>query len=276
VVHQFAGGCEPDGRPRLLTAHGALHLARPEDFSIEERQAREEVLRSSVDAAAVVVTPSEWGRFQFLKCFPEVGPDRVRAIRWGPPTEFAPALPGEVRPTAACLYPAATWPHKNHLRLLAALARLRDEGVALPAVCAGEWYGSGAPAIQRYIKEKNLSGLVSFPGAVPPPVLRMLYRSCRFVVYPSLHEWGGLPVLEAWLDGAAVACSSSGALPEYAGEAALLFDADSVESMAAALLRLHEDRPLRQDLARRGARRLSEFRWEAAAAAYREAYRRLA
>src|SRR5262249_19518735 len=91
-----------------------------------------------------------------------------------------------------------------------------------------------------------------------------------------LFEGAGMPVLEAWQDNVPVTCSGVTSLPEYAGNAALLFDPLSAESIAGAIARMHTDADLRENLRRLGSLRLREFNWDHTAKQYRAVFRRAA
>jgi glycosyltransferase involved in cell wall biosynthesis len=107
----------------------------------------------------------------------------------------------------------------------------------------------------------NLAGAVRILGYLPERELRALYQTAAGFVYPSTCEGFGLPLLEAMAGGCPIAASSAGAIPEVAGDAALLFSPDDISGMAAALLRLLEDKTLRQSLVDRGRKRVREFSW---------------
>jgi len=178
--------------------------------------------------------------------------------------------------TPFALYPSMTWQHKNHIRLLEALALLRDrDHMKLRLVCTG-YKGSFWPHIKERLFSLGLQEQVSFLGMIPSEELRALYRLTRFVVIPTLFEATSGPLLEAWQDGAPAACSSVTALPEQAMDAALIFDPHSVESIAEAVAQMAASPALREDLRERGARRLQDFSWERTARAYRAVYRRAA
>ena len=113
-------------------------------------------------------------------------------------------------------------------------------------------------------------------GLVPPKDLKALYRLGRFVIIPSLFEAASGPLFEAWQEDTPVACSTVTSLPEQAGDAALLFDPLSVESIATAVARMATEDNLLEDLRWRGRRRLQDFSWERTAKAYRAVYRRAA
>ena len=174
------------------------------------------------------------------------------------------------------LYPAMTWEHKNHYRLLEALATLRDrEGLELQVVCTG-YKTDFWPHIERRLNELGLGEQARFPGLVARDDLSALYRAAMFVFIPTLFEAASAPLFEAWQHGAPAACSSVTSLPEQAAGAALLFDPLSVEEIAGALARMATDDDLRDELRRRGARRLEDFSLERTAMAYRAVYRRVA
>jgi glycosyltransferase involved in cell wall biosynthesis len=94
---------------------------------------------------------------------------------------------------------------------------------------------------------------------LPAPELASLVRSARALVFPSLAEGFGLPVLEAMTLGAPVVTSNRGALAEVAGDAALLVDPEDVEALAQAILRISHDDALRARLSQAGLSRAGAF-----------------
>jgi len=112
------------------------------------------------------------------------------------------------------------------------------------------------------------------PQWVTSAELEGLYAMTRCVVFPSLYEGFGLPVLEAMARGVPVACSDRSSLPEVAGDAALLFDPTDVDAIRTASERLLEDEALRAGLADAGRRRAARFTWEATAEGTAAVYRR--
>jgi len=102
--------------------------------------------------------------------------------------------------------------------------------------------------------------------------LLALYQAASVCVFPTLYEGFGIPPLEALACGAPVACSSAASLPELVGDAALLFDPESVEEMAHCVHRLLEDAPLTAILRERGLQRSAHFSWQRTAAETLEVY----
>jgi glycosyltransferase involved in cell wall biosynthesis len=106
---------------------------------------------------------------------------------------------------------------------------------------------------------------VVFTGYVPPGDLPALYAGAACFVFPSVYEGFGLPVLEAMAAGAPVVASRVGAIPEVAGDAALLVDAAQPAALAEAIEAVLADRGLRAQLVERGRARARAFSWEATA-----------
>ena len=110
-------------------------------------------------------------------------------------------------------------------------------------------------------------------GTVPLDELVSLYRRAGCLVYPSRYEGFGLPPLEAMACGTPVAAARTGSIPETCGDAAVLFDPDDAEAIAAGV-----DEALRRapELGVLGLRQSAAFTWERAAAAHEDAYRAVA
>ena len=115
---------------------------------------------------------------------------------------------------------------------------------------------------------------VVFPEWLTDAQLEGLYALASAFVLPSFEEGFGLPVLDAMRRGVPVACSGVSALPEVAGDAALLFDPYADDEIARALRRLLEDRAFADELVARGRRRWRDFSWEATARSTLDTYRR--
>jgi len=106
---------------------------------------------------------------------------------------------------------------------------------------------------------------IELTGFVERERLRELYRRASLFVYPSRYEGFGIPPLEAMACGTAVVATRTGAIPEFAGDAALLVDPGDRDALREALLRALASRALRDDLAARGAERAGGYRWDRSA-----------
>ncbi len=111
---------------------------------------------------------------------------------------------------------------------------------------------------------------IELTGYVDRARLRALYRGAMAFVYPSHYEGFGIPPLEALACGAPVVATRTGAIPEFAGDAALLVNPGDRDALRTSLMRVLRDAPLRRELRARGPERASLYRWEASARTMRE------
>jgi glycosyltransferase involved in cell wall biosynthesis len=167
---------------------------------------------------------------------------------------------------------SAKRPHKNLLRLLDALALLAGERrpvLVLPGYPT--WH-------ERELRERaaslGVAGDVRFLDWVRDEELEGLYATAGAFVFPSLYEGFGLPVLEAMRRGVPVACSDRSALPEVAGDAALLFDPERPAEIATAIERMLTDENQADRLREAGRRQAARFTWEATARETLRSYER--
>jgi glycosyltransferase involved in cell wall biosynthesis len=157
-------------------------------------------------------------------------------------------------------------PHKNLDGLLRAFTEFRRRRPEFRlAVCGLHGFFTGPLHALR--DQLGLAGAVDFPGWIPRAELVDLYRRAWAFVYPSFFEGFGIPVVEAMAAGVPTACSDIEPIATIAGDAALLFDPHDPAALAAALLRIAEDEPLRQRLAAAGPARASQFSWRQTAEA---------
>jgi alpha-1,3-rhamnosyl/mannosyltransferase len=166
-------------------------------------------------------------------------------------------------------------PRKNLVTLLDAYARLKTSlGTACPPLVIVGRKGWNCDDILGYMA--TLSGSVYFPGHVSDEELVALYQMATCLVFPSLYEGFGLPVLEAMMAGCPVIASATSSLPEVAGEAGLLVDPLNADDIARAMQEVLQDEGLRARLSEAGRARAALFSWQKAAQMTREVYVRVA
>ena len=166
----------------------------------------------------------------------------------------------QLTPGRYFLYPANFWKHKNHEMLFVAMGlfttRFRHSDLKL--VCTGA-PGERRDFVQSAAERMGLRERVLLPGYLSESDFSALMQNCLALIYPSLYEGFGMPVIEAQSIGKPVLCSNLTSLPEVAGEAALLFDPRLPESIVTAMQRIESDLTVRQDLIRHGFENVKRF-----------------
>jgi glycosyltransferase involved in cell wall biosynthesis len=196
-------------------------------------------------------------------------------FRPGEPVELSAFRERYDLPGRFWLYVAHLYPHKNHLRLLEAYRVLKAATPVWPLVLRGDPKGAEAE-VRRRIRELDLEKDVRFLPRLEAADLRLLYSAATALVFPSLYEGGGMPVVEAMACGLPVAASRIPPVEEFAGPAAVYFNPLDVSSMAGAMRRMAEDPGLLETRRREGLTRAGGFRPEAVIPRLLEAYARAA
>ncbi|MGE5601771.1 MAG: glycosyltransferase family 4 protein [Nitrososphaerales archaeon] len=274
------------GLPAVLTVYDVIPLRYPEFSSARSRALFRMTSKLALRAARHVIAITENARQDFIGEF-NIRPERITAIPLAADPAFRPQSTETVQsvrakyelPGCFVLYVGSNKPHKNLLGLVAAWDELVRESGALAAqlVVAGVWDARYPEA--RNLAESRADSRVRWLGPIPDGDLPALYAAATVFVFPSRFEGFGLPVIEAMACGAPVICSNVTALPEVAGDAALLIDPVGKSSLVEALRRVLSDDMLRAELCERGLARAAEYSWTRTAqqtlAIYRELYRRL-
>lgn len=247
--------------PLVVTVHDMVALRFPNTMPRWTRFYSRATLARMLDSADLLITPSA-DTANDLEQLARVGSDRIRVVWNGIDDIFyerASGISGKREPYV--LFVGTPEPRKNLQRLASAVESLRKKGKAYRLVVAG---GGGWGKV-------NISGShVEFVGKQSDNQLHSLYAGAACVAQVSLHEGFGLPVVEAMASGAPVVVSREGALPEVAGDAAVIVDAYDENSIADGIVRAVEESDRLVGL---GRQRAELFRWERCAAGHAEAYR---
>ena len=228
--------------------------------------------RDAAERAGVLIAVSEFTKTQVVSLL-GVEASRVAVVRHGIRPLAYPRRAGQPREKVV-LNVGAIQIRKNVARLVEAFEALENEW---RLVLAGS-FGYGADRIRARIESSPARDRISVLGYVEPDELAAWYARAAIFAFPSLDEGFGMPVLEAMAGGAPVLTSNRSALPEVAGDAAILVDPEDTEALIGALRNMAADEGLRQDMAARGLARSRLFTWEKAAretwAVYQELLRR--
>lgn len=253
------------------------HEDHPELFSPPVLARRRRAFTRAIEHGGAVGLLSQHGLQRLQERFPAARARQVLVPPGQPALNQALATPlsevGRQHLPAGpfFLYPANFWPHKNHQRLIEAFQRFRARQTEdWSLVFTGEVM-DGAELLAEYA-----SLPIHHLGYVSQRLLAELYRRCAALVYVSLYEGFGLPLLEAFQLGAPVLCSNTTSLPDVGGAAVLQCDPLDVEAIAAQMARLADSPELRLELQARGRERLQHFTWESSAGTMLDALRALA
>lgn len=252
--------------PIISVIYDLQYLYYPEFFSGREIQEREHNFHHASNMAAYVTCISDYVR-QTVLDNSELSPERVRTIHLNA-SQFVDNLSDNEEILSAhglihneyWLYPANFWQHKNHQVLLTAFGiyRSRHPNSRLKLVCTGT-PNERLKDLQHYTKLMQLEDWVIFPGYLSHGQFLTVLKNAYALVFPSLYEGFGMPVLEAMAAGKPVICSNVTSLPEISGDAALLFDPRKPDEIAQAMEQLEQDPELAATLVQHGANRVAAF-----------------
>jgi glycosyltransferase involved in cell wall biosynthesis len=259
----------------IVTIHDIIPVLLPHTFTPRHRLIVRAALTRVCRQADMVIVPSQATREDILQHY-RLREDRIVVIPYGCDARFRPvrdpARLSQIRlkyglPPLYMLFLGRQDPRKNVMTLLQAFARLRRARRLDPTLCL---VVAGSPAWRspdmcRTLQHLGLENVVCFPGTIDEEDIPALYCGAVVFVFPSLYEGFGLPVLEAMRCGVPVIASNVSAIPEVAGDAALLIDPLNVESLSEAIWQVVHDTALRQTLQEKGVMQAQRFSWEAAA-----------
>jgi glycosyltransferase involved in cell wall biosynthesis len=260
------------GVPQVTTIHDVIYKRFPETHEGVLGRGLGVLVWTAARRSDRVIAVSESGKTDIVR-FLGVPVERVDVTYEGP------ALGGEeTRPESdlraelalgdapIVLTVSAKRPHKNLKRLFEAFDDVERDAVLV------------APGYSTFYEDElreKASERIRLSGWLADADLDGLYRAATCFVFPSLAEGFGLPVLDALVRGTPVACSNATSLPEVAGDAALYFDPEDRDAIAAAIDRMLADHDLRERLGQAGPRQAAKFSWRSTAEATLASYERV-
>lgn len=255
--------------PTIYQPHDLQYLHLPEFFTPRDRKMREIRYPVFCKKSCKIVVVSQWVKEDLIEQY-DLPQEKVEIIRYAPPlSTYRDVTTSDLQsvtqtydlPEAFIFYPAQTWAHKNHLRLLEAIHKLRIEhGVRVSFVSSGT-KNEHFDNVWKKVEALKLEDQVHFLGFVSPTTLYSLYKLATVVVIPTLFEAASFPMWEAFLAGTPVACSNVTSLPDQAGDAAVIFDPYDVSSIAEAIHLLWSTNEARERLVEAGTKRVAELSW---------------
>ena len=253
----------PVPRPTVMTLVDIQEVFYPHFFTPADRYTRALHFPGSTRMADRVITISEFSRRTLIEHH-RLPPARVKVVylcgdeRYARSSDVA-RPPAARLPSRFLFYPANLWKHKNHDVLLQALRLLRQErGRRFDLVLTGFGQDADSP-IMATVETYGLRDQVHALGYRSVEELAYLYRRAEMLVFPSLFEGFGIPLVEAMAAGCPVVAARATSIPEVVGDATELFDPASPVALAAAIERVADDEAWRQTLRERGWRQARQF-----------------
>lgn len=266
-------------KPFVMPIHDLQHLMQPHFPEVSEYgevTKREYLYRNACKYATLLIAESEVGKEDILKYYGHlITEDRIRILPPFPPRPTRPpateAGMAQVKakyklPERFFFYPAQFWSHKNHDAIIRALRIARDAtGEVLRVVFCGSYTGTHRAHVfenvRQLISQQEIAGQVYYLGFVPDDDMEALYRLSSGLVMPTYFGPSNLPPLEAWQYGCPVITSDIRGIREQTGDAGLLVDPANPEALARAMVTLHRDEALQQQLVARGRARIKAYPW---------------
>lgn len=252
--------------PTLGVIHDLMHRYErrfPEVSAFGLFHRRERHYRRLCRHAKGVLVDSEVGKQQVLESY-DIRAEHIHVLPYVAPAYMrSEYVPDDFDkryhlPPKFLFYPAQFWEHKNHCRLLRALAAIRPKAPDLHLILAGS-KKNAYPRVLEEIQRLGLEDRVQILGYIPDDDVPVFYRRARALVMPTFFGPTNIPPLEAIAAGCPLAVSNIYAMPAQVGNAALLFDPESVEEIAQALLQLAGSDELCVRLAEAG--KAKSLRW---------------
>lgn len=248
--------------PSIVSCMDIQHEYLPQNFSIRHLVARRIIFKPSLVRAKHIIAISDFVQNSLLAKY-SINKSKITTVYLGVNKELFESkncnkISAKKLPAKYLYYPAAAWPHKNHIRLLQAFSLVLKAIPDLSLVLSGSLPNEEA-RIRKLINEFNLNDKVMVMGYVKYNELPLLYQNAMALIFPSLYEGFGLPVIEAMYAGCPVICSKGTSLPEIAGDAAKYFNPLDIDDIASSVIKLLSDESMRRELIRRGKVKASEF-----------------
>ena len=249
----------------VMTLHDRAMRRLPWTLRKETLEDLEAHLESSLSRASAIITVSETVRLELIEAG-EAAPDRVTAVHHGP---------GHLHPSAAtegssdtkpyCLHVGTIEPRKNLAMLVEVWRRLHESDPGAPSLVLCGGLGWKSEELRAQLEEAQREGWIRHAGYVDDDELARLYRDATLLVYPSLYEGFGLPLVEAFAMGVPAVCSDIPVFREVAADAAVFVPATEPDAWVEAIRSMLADPDRVADYSSRAQARAGDFDWGLAA-----------
>lgn len=282
VVHGTDFVVPPSSAPSVVTIHDLSYAILPELAFPRLKRYLETAVPRSLDRARKVIAVSETTKRDLCEYY-EISPNRVNVIHHAADPLFHQPYRSEILAMQAqfglkrpyFIMVGTIEPRKDHLSLLRAFERVHQSHPEASLVIVGKKGWLADDIMAAISKAAETMPVIHLQG-IRDEMLPALYAGSTALVYPSLYEGFGLPLLEAMASGTAVISSNTDALVEVAGDAALYAPVQDSTKLADQMLSILEDETKRREYIEAGLARASSFSWTVAASQHIDIYRELA
>ncbi len=250
----------------VVTVHDLIHFKFAYSFDRAKVLFARQVLKNAVNKTGKIITVSESTKNDLQEMFPRLAEDKIKVIYQGVSSKFRAATDEELKAykkkrglSNYLLFVGNRKPHKNLSRLIEAYAGLIKEMPGLQLVIAGQRFAP-IDEVDLLKKKYQLANLLEFSDLTDAE-LPFLYSGAEALVFPSLYEGFGLPVLEAMSCNTPVILSGTSSLPEVAGAAGVYFNPYNIEEIGTQIYNVLKDAHLRENLKQRGIEQARKFSW---------------
>lgn len=279
VYHEPSLWAHPIDRPTVMTLHDLTHIHYPQTQPADRLQAIEQSLKYSLASSRRILCVSEFTATQAVQHY---GVDRERICLT--PLGVSPCFRPHLAEETALLLQSLGLTHRRFLLFVGTLEPRKNIELILQSIhslpatmlahcplvlCGAYGWGELPPTLATLIKNRK----VLLTGYLERPALCALMGSAQMLLFPSLYEGFGLPILEAMASGTPVITSNCASMPEVGGTAAHYVDPHDPTGLILAIEQLHEDRKYWQQLQALGLKRAQEFTWARTAESTMAAYR---
>ena len=259
-------------RHSVVSIHDLIHLRFPQYFSTAQRAYARFMLGHASRHAGAVITSSGNTRADLIDLF-NIAEERVKVVHLGISEKFRPIEKEHVErfrkeyalAAPFLLFVGNVKPHKNLATLLLAFSRVQPRYPDLRLVFVGGKCLQDQ-ALADLAGQLGITEFIRDLGRIKEDDVLRAYNAAEMLVFPSLYEGFGFPVVEAMACGTPTVVSTGGSLLEVAGDASLLCDPSAPDSFVEAIEILLTDSGRRASLVKRGIERAKRFSWHETAA----------
>lgn len=253
--------------PGLVTIHDLFPVRKPEAYSKIKYLYLNMMLKITAKKATSILPISHTTESDVMELL-KPKTDKIYVLPVIINSDFKPSILSLVErfkksnnlPENYWLYVANFYPHKNHLRLIRAYAKLKKNGFKVwPLVLRGDFTTSSDKLLKDELRKLNIENDIIFLDRLSYNELPLLYSGASGLIFPSLFEGGGIPIIEAMACGCAVAASNIPVIKEFAGDAVEYFNGNDLEDICNAMMKLQSDDEYRDHLINKGLKRARLF-----------------